>query len=71
MLAASEPAEGLVSAKHGISLPFASGSRYCCFCASVPNFSISSPGPSEFGTMTTVEASGLREETLPRMTDCA
>ena len=55
----------------GISCPRASRGRYCVFCVSVPYFSISSPGPSEFGTMTMVTPSGLREEILPRTSDCA
>ena len=38
---------------------------------SVPYFSISSPGPSEFGTMTMVTTSGVREAILPMMSDCA
>ena len=33
---ASDPASGPVSAKHGISRPFASRGRKCSFCASVP-----------------------------------
>ena len=71
MEAASEPENGPVSAKQGISSPRASLGRKCAFCASVPYFSISSPGPSEFGTMTMTTPSGLREEILPSTSDCA
>ncbi len=69
--AASEPENGPVRAKQGISSPRARRGRKCSFCASVPYFSISSPGPSEFGTMTMVTPSGLRDEILPRISDCA
>jgi hypothetical protein len=37
----------------------------------VPYFSISSPGPSEFGTMTMTQASGEREPMRPSTSDCA
>jgi hypothetical protein len=40
--AASLPASGSLSAKQPSSLPWASGTSHCCFCASVPNRRIGS-----------------------------
>ncbi len=54
--AASDPACSLVSAKAGISLPSARRGSQRSRCASVPNCNSSSPGPSEFGTITVTAA---------------
>ena len=69
IVAASDPEVGPVKPKQGTSLPLAKRGRYCSTCSGVPYFSISSPGPNEFGTMMMTETSGEREATLPKMRD--
>ncbi|CFL89516.1 Uncharacterised protein [Bordetella pertussis] len=56
MEAASEPASGLVRPKHGTSVPSARRGSQNSRCSGVPNCSSSSPGPSEFGTITVTPA---------------
>jgi hypothetical protein len=60
MAPASEPASGLVRPKAGTSRPSArrgsQWSRWPC----VPNFMISSPGPSELGTIAVTAAEAER-----------
>jgi len=69
--AASEPASGLVSPKQGISRPSASrGSQVCCW-SRVPKRIRSSPGPSEFGTITVTAAVSERDDILRTTSECA
>jgi hypothetical protein len=69
--AASEPASGLVNPKHGISRPEAKrGSHWSCCCL-VPKRIRSSPGPSEFGTITVTAAVSEREEIFRTTSECA
>ena len=69
--AASDPASGLVRPKQGISRPSARrGSQRSC-CSFVPKCIRSSPGPSEFGTITVTAAAIERVEILRTTSECA
>src|SRR5713226_8964579 len=69
--AASEPASGLVKPKQGISAPEASRGSQCLRCSSVPKRIRSSPGPSEFGTITVTAAVTERLDNLRITSECA
>ncbi len=69
--AASEPASGLVSPKQGMSMPSASRGSHRCCCSLVPKRIKSSPGPSEFGTITVTAAVSEREESFRTTSECA
>ncbi len=69
--AASEPASGLVNPKQGMSRPSARRGSHCCCCSLVPKRISSSPGPSEFGTITVTAAVTERVEILRTTSECA
>src|SRR5712672_405621 len=69
--AASEPASGLVNPKQGISRPSARRGSHLSCCSLVPKRIRSSPGPSEFGTITVTAAVTERVEILRTTSECA
>src|SRR5215470_5066488 len=69
--AASEPASGLVRPKQGMSRPSASRGNHLSCCSLVPKRINSSPGPSEFGTITVTAAVIERVESFLTTSECA
>jgi hypothetical protein len=69
--AASEPASGLVRPKQGTSRPSASRGSHLSCCSLVPKRIRSSPGPSEFGTITVTAAAIEREDSFRTTSECA
>ena len=66
---ASEPLLGPVNPKQGMNSPFANLGKKYSFCSSVPYNPISSPGPSEFGTIVATPNAGSTLAIFVKMSD--